>query len=323
MIKLHSRHCLVTGADGGVRSLDVEAVRRDLRQSFQACGMREDWSADHIALVIEEHASSRGGPDQPPLAEPDLHAMVCALLSASGFEDVGEQYRTRVPMAAEPPDPDPFRPWDRARIAAELTHVIPLDDEERTAIAGRTEAALNALRLPLVRAELIRSLGRHFMQQTATAAPSPAPDSPWLLPPGGWPLDGVAGAESLLHAGTLRLLPVSRFLPRVRLELDLLRLATASGTPPLTEIVYLPALARCLDCIDALLAHARCRVSSLLSRPRPPPAHLVVHGLEAAVSQVVLPASAPAGKALQREVRAMIESRLTANGDDAVLVTFR
>jgi hypothetical protein len=68
MIKLHSRHCLVTTADGSVRSLDVAAVREDLRRSFQACGMREDWSADHIALVIEEYASSRGEPEPPPLS---------------------------------------------------------------------------------------------------------------------------------------------------------------------------------------------------------------------------------------------------------------
>jgi hypothetical protein len=323
MIKLHSRHCLVTAADGSVRSLDVDAVRRDLRRSFQACGVREDWCADHIALVIEEHAASRAAPEQPPLAEPDLHAMVCALLAASGFEDVGKEYRALLPAAAAPIDPDPFRPWDRARIAAELTHVIPLDEEERATIVARTEAALSALRLRLVRDELIRALGGHFLQQTVTENPPTAPDSPWLLPPGGWPLGEVAAAEGLVHAGVLRLLPVSRFLPRIRLELDLLRLAAASGAPPLTEIVYLPALAHCLDCIVALLAQARAAVSPLLSRPRLPAAHLVVCGIAAAVGEIARPPSARAGKALQREIRALVEGRLPTSGDAAVMVTFR
>jgi hypothetical protein len=323
MIKLHSRHCLVTAADGSVRSLDVEAVRRHLQHSFQACGMREDWSADHIALVIEEHASSRSGPEQPPLAEPDLHGMICTLLSASGFEDVSREYRARVPASAEPPDPDPFRPWDRARIEAGLQQVIPLDEDERAGIVARTEAALTALRLPLVRTELIRALGCHFMQDSAIGNSSPPPDSPWLLPPGGWPLGDVADAERLVRLGALRLLPVSRFLPRVRLELDLLRLVAVSGTPPLTEIVYLPALARCLDCIGALLTQVRRVVSPLLSPPRSPAAHLVVCGTEAAVSEIVPARSARAGKALQGEILGLIESRLPAGGAAAVLVTFR
>jgi hypothetical protein len=324
MIKLHSRHCLVTGADGGVRSLDVDAVRRDLQHSFQACGIREEWSADHIALVIEEHASSRTGPDQPPLAEPDLHAMVCALLAASGFEDVGRQYRARLPAGAEPVDPDPLRPWDLAQIAAELTHIIPLDDEERAAIAVRTESTLVTLGGRLARAELVRALGRHFMQQAVTEASAPtADDSPWLLPPGAWPVGEVAGAECLVSAGALRPLPVSRFLPRVRLELDLVRLASASGVPPLTEIVYLPALGRSLDCINELLVQVRRVVVGLRSSSRSAAAHVVVHGIDAVVSQIVLPQSAAAGRALQREVRALIEGRLSARDDAAVLVTFR
>ena len=323
MIKLHSRHCLVTTADGSVRSLDVAAVREDLRRSFQACGMREDWSADHIALVIEEYASSRGEPEQPPLSEADLHAMICTLLSASGFDDVVRQYRQLAPAASEVADPDPFRPWDRARLEAELTRIIPLAEEERAVIAVRTEAALIGLRLRLVRDELIRALAGHFLQQTVTENSPTSPDSHWLLPPGGWALEEVADAERLVRADALRLLPVSRFLPRVRLELDLLRLAAVTGTPPLAEIIYLPALARSLDCIGVLLAQVDRLLSPLLARPCLPPAHLVVYGLEAAVREVVLPQSARAGKALQREIRAMIEGRLTATGAAAVLVTFR
>jgi hypothetical protein len=323
MIKLHSRHCLVTAADGHLHSLDVDTVRRDLQESFQACGMREAWSADHIALVIEEHASSRTVPDQAPLAEADLHAMVCTLLSASGYEDVGREYRRRVPAAAVPSDPDPFLPWDHERIAAVLRQIVPLDAEERAAIAARIEAALGSLELRLVRQELLESLGRHLMQQNATQSTPAAADSPWLVPPGGWPLEGMVEAERLVRAGVLRPLPVSRFLPRLRLELDLSRLATVSGTPPLTEMVYLPALGHCLDCVRELLTQVRRSLAPLLPSAPPPSAHLVVCGLKAAVRQVVPPPSVRAGKALLREITATIEDRLPASGSVAVMVTFR
>ncbi len=324
MIQLHSRHRLVAADDGTVRSFDGEALRHDLRCAFRACGITDDWAADHIACVIEEHLSSRPAADLPPLPERDLHAMVLALLPAAGFADVGQAYQARLPAAAVPPDPDPFREWDRARIATELAGVLPLAEEECARIASQTESALRALGLDRVRSELIRSLANHFLHQTgASGAPQPSPESPWCLRPEGWPVAGVAGAEALVRAGALRPLPVSRFLPRLRLELDLRRLAAACGTPPLPEIVFLPALARALDCAVRLLALAGEAVRGILKPDASaPPAHVLVRGLEETVDHAILPQSARARKALCREIRATIEAKFPERADGSLLLTF-
>ena len=141
MIKRHSIHSLVAAADGTVRSLDVEALRRDLRRSFHDCGISENWTADHIALVLEEHAAGTGT-DRPPLAEHDLHAMVSALLSASGYEDVGREYRKLVPPRSGPTT-RPFRAWimPASRRAGRYRLTAP----ERATIVAQTAAALAGL----------------------------------------------------------------------------------------------------------------------------------------------------------------------------------
>jgi len=324
MIRLHSRHCLVTGADGTVHSLDGDALRHDLRRAFRACGITEDWSADHLALVIEEHVASRPEADHPPLAERDLHAMVLALLPAAGFEDVGRAYADLVPEATMPLDPDPFRPWDRGRIDADLEALLPLAADERAAIAAQTEAALASLRLAQVRSDLIGSLARHFLQRRSAPCPEAATDSPWCLPPGAWPVGAVPDAERLIAAGVLSAFPVSRFLPRLRLELDLCRLAGSSGTPPLAEIVLLPALARALDGVVALFAEAHRAVWAVLPPPeRRLPMHLRVRSLDDCVRNAMLPQCPRARKALCHDIRATIEAKLLAAGHTAMLLTFR
>lgn len=322
MIKLHSRHSLVAAADGTVRSLDVEALRRDLRRSFHDCGIHEDWTADHIALVLEEHAAGTGT-DRPPLAERDLHAMVSALLSASGYEDVGREYRKLVPAAVRPDDPDPFRAWDHTRVEAELASVLPLTAPERAALVARTAAALAGLGLGVARTELIRELGRHFLQQTLDR-PSPlSADSPWLLWPSHWPVTAVPGAERLASTGVIRPHPVSRFLPRVRLELDLQRLATVTGAPPLPEMLFLPALADALDCSAGLLAQTRREIETRRPHATGAAAHLVVCGLNETIATALLPQSPRAAQALRNEVRAIVQAKLAAAPEGAVLVTFR
>jgi hypothetical protein len=366
MIRLHSRNCLVTAVDGTVRSLDGDALRHDLRRAFRACGVAEEWTADHVALIIEEHVLSRPGTELPPIAERDLHAMVLALLPAAGFADVGQAYEALIPSAARPAEPDPFRPWDRARIEAELARLLPLGPQERAAIAARTRDALAALGLAQVRSELVRSLARHFLQQGAAGcaarpgqdtqgppadrswptasplahppSPSPeagaqrrenslggtAPEGPWYLTPDGWPVAAVPGAGRLVEAGVLRVLPVARFLPRLRLEFDLERLAAASGTPPLPEIVFLPALARALDCVVELLARAEAAVRAAVTLPAPTlTAHLLASGLDTAVRTAILPQSARASKALCHEIRATVRAKLAKARASTVLLTFR
>lgn len=322
MIKLHSRHCLVAAPDGTVRSLDVEALRRNLRRSFRSCGVSEDWTADHIALVIEEHAAGTST-DRPPLAERDLHAMVSALLAASGYEDVGRHYRDLVPAAADCAAPDPFRAWDQARIEAELSALLPVDESERQGIVARTASALAMIGLTAVRSELIRELGQHVLRRVVDERRPGAADSPWLLRPDEWTVAAVPDAARLVAAGALCLHPVSRFLPRIRLELDLRRLATLAATPPLPEIILLPALAHGLDAIAGLIAQTRRALADRGLQGVPPTAHLGVAGLDETVAEAVLPQSARAAKALRHEIEAIVTAKLPVGTERAALVTFR
>jgi hypothetical protein len=324
MIRLHSRNCLVIAADGTLQSLDGEALRQRLQRAFRTCGISEQWTADHVALTIEEHVASRPDADLAPMAEVDLHAMVLAVLPAAGFEDVGRAYEALVPLPARPPDPDPFRPWERARIEAEVATALPLAEGERCAIVSQVEAALVSLSLTQVRSELIRSLARHFLQQGAAGAAPTAAETPWLLPPGGWPVAAVPDAERLLAAGVLGLPPVSRFLPRLRIELDLRRLASLCGAPPLTELVYLPTVARTLDCVALLFDRAQSAVRALLLPTAAVPAgHLLVCGLEETARSAFPPQSARASQTLCRDLRALVEAKLTDLGSDSLLLTFR
>ena len=323
MIKLNSRHCLVSAGDGTVRTLDLEAVRSDLLQSFRVCGIDAAWVADHIALVIEEHLASSADPAAEPLPERDLQAMVGTMLAACGYDDVARAYRQGLPEGLETAAADPFRPWDQARIEADLAHVLPLDLEERRALAAITAKALTAMGLLHVRSALIGELGCHVMQRAMVVDSTSAPDSLWLLAPTHWPLDTVPGAERLVADGVLGLLPVSRLLPRVRLEVDLRRLAATVGTLPLPELVYLPALARVAGCVAALIRAARQALPAGPPRARSPAAHVVVRGLDEVLHDALLPQSARAAKALRQEVRAVLESRLPGAAGEPVLLTFR
>lgn len=317
MIKLHSRHCLVQTATGAVQSLDTDRLRDDLQRAFRACGVSEDWIGDHIALVVEEHAACPGA-ETPPLGERDLHAMVSSLLTASGYEDVGRRYREQLPASAQTADPDPFRPWDMDRLDQDLANLLPLGGDERRAMVQRLAAALAGLGLSAVRTELLRELARHLLQQSA-APPFPPASSPFLMLPGQWPLYDSPAAAALAGVGALRAQAVSRFLPRLRLELDLARLAVSLGPPPVAEMAFLPALAQALDAALALLAVTRRRLD-LASLP---PAHLIVVGLEAAVDDALRPPTARAGKALRHELKAIVAAKLPPTGATAVYASFR
>jgi len=109
----------------------------------------------------------------------------------------------------------------------------------------------------------------------------------------------------------------------VRIELDLPRLAGSIATPPLAEIVLLPALAQTLDVVAALFAAAHHALRNALPPPQPRlPRHLRVYGLDACVRNAVLPQSPRARKALCRELRALVEAKLPDPGDSTALLTF-
>ena len=114
MIKLSSKHTLVLDPCGQSRSLDVDAIRADLHRCFRRCGMGDPWAADHIAMVIEEQLSERDAGSLPALRETDVQALVCALLDASGFADVGEAYRDL--HGGSPSRPPAALPWDADRL---------------------------------------------------------------------------------------------------------------------------------------------------------------------------------------------------------------
>ena len=136
-------------------------------------------------------------------------------------------------------------------------------------------------------------------------------------------MTAVPGAERLASTGVIRPHPVSRFLPRVRLELDLQRLAVVTGTPPLPEMLFLPALADALGCSAALLAQTGREIETRRPHAAGAAAHLVVCGLDETIVAALLPQSPRATQALRNEVRAIVQAKLAAVPEGVVLVTFR
>jgi len=327
MIKLSSRHTMVVDGEGALRSLDLDGVCADLYRCFRRCGIAEPWAADHIAMVVEEQLALRNSENSEPLAVADVHGMVSALLGASGYDDVRREYRQSNPTLEPSPNQDELLPWDAQRIRAEIGHCLPMAREQTARLEAQTMDALGSLGLQQVSSEFIGQLAVHILRRDATVsatAGADEPGMPWLVAPGQWPVLFDAGVtRDLMGEGVLKLYPVSRFLPRVRLRMDLAPLGRALPVPMLAAITLLPRIHRAVLASMGFLEAAWAHVDALLGAAEAPAPRLIVTHLDALVEGVSSPPSPQQAKELRDEVRHLILSHVAAWHDGRILVTFR
>ncbi|MBN2449131.1 MAG: hypothetical protein JXR77_02010 [Lentisphaeria bacterium] len=327
MIKLSSRNAMVLGPDGKARTMDLDALREDLRRSFQRCGIREPWTADQVAMVVEEHVTERDRHPTPILCEADVHAIVISLLCANGFADVGQEYQhlhraqTRCGRADAT-----LTVCDASRVRHILATSLPLDAEALERLAQATSAALAGLGLERATTELIRQVAIHLVHRDAHAVSPPEPadhDGVWLLPPGQWPVDLVSSETAGLVARKhLEPLPVSRVLPRARAVLDLARVAAARAPEGLTELAFLPALHRCARAAAELLEATTRLVAARTPGRRPLPPRLLTRGFETALASHFVPMCPRSAALLRSEVQQVLADGLLATCGPEAILTF-
>ncbi len=322
MIKLASHHALVVDRDGRKHSFDFDAVLLDLVRCFQACGVRDSWPADNIALIVEEHMEQRRQAGEPPVKEADLDTLVSSVLTASGFSDVAAEYGKLRQLEQSVVSP-PVTPWDSARLARLISRSLPLSGHACIDATARVRAALDVLGLDGASDELIRQLAIHLLPVSCAPDPVEKAQPPWSMNPDTWRFELSPTLRRLLHSGSVKLFPVSQALPRVRAELNLVCVAEAIGDSPLTELVLLPGLRSTVKSLRELLRAVRSDVVERWPHAAHHPAHLIVRGLGVVLHQYVLPLRASDSRELVEEIHALFRREFAADIGFEQLVTFR
>ena len=327
MIKLSSSHTMVLDREGSLHSLDLEAVHRTLYRSFRCCGIREPWIADHIAMVVEEQLTTPNTSRAKPWREDDVHAMIAALLRASGYDDVGHAYCGEADLADEAGSEDEFSSWDRERVRREIRRALPLPHVPCETLVDKVLEALAALALPAVTNSFLRQLAVHLLRRESTAGKSASTSDPadfWLAAPGQWP--ATAEFEPLrapAWRGMFHLYPVSRIFPRARLRVDLLPLAAQLVEPRLAELALLPEVHRAAAAAGRLLAAAQRHVDQRNGEGQTLEPRLIVLHLDALIESLQPPLPPRRVGRLREEVRQIIVSRVAACTGPRTLITFR
>lgn len=330
MIKLSSRNCMVLGNDGRRRSFCAEDIQRNLLVCFRQCGVQDDWLAEHIGLLVAEHVAATRSDVHGISCEADLDRVIVAALLDAGYADVAERYAGLRRLPQVDPVAGALSACDAARLHTVLARSFhDLSEAECDRLAARVGAALSQLGLDAVGDELIRQLAAHLQRSTmprlaaseAVAAghgSPPAPVRDW-----GEHLGGIAAA--LLGGRILSIPPVSRTMPRARVDLDLVRLAESAGGKPLTELGFMPRLhAACRELRPALAL-----VRHELARQQPHilslPAHVVVHGTDVVAADYFDAPTKRAVHLLAQEIEGVVHRHVAATGEPpfAVLVTTR
>jgi len=324
MIQLFSQHFMVLDRNGRQRSFSFDELRRDLLCCFRACGVSDAWAAEEVALVIEEQFERGRTDSEAPVREAEVDALVASVLAASGYGDVAAQYRR---LRNGEPSGDavgPFADWDDARLGALLERALSLLPEDREELAGRVRRALVLLGFTEVSDELVRQLGGHLLRNRAPAPDQSGADDPrWLFPPDFWASAWSDAAAELVAGGVLKPHPVSRLIPRARVDLDLARLADAMGGGPLTELGFLPRLRQVCCELGNLLPHMRDRICQEKPDAHHHPAHLIVRGAAPLIRERLVPMRARDAKALLAEIESLIRADLADQVAFDLIVTIR
>jgi len=184
---------------------------------------------------------------------------------------------------------------------------------------------LLGLHFPEASDELVRQLAAHVLHHRV---PGEAVD---VGAAGECGKDPVAEVIELLPEGVLKRIesgvvsvhPVSRALPRVRLVIDLPRLAEELGVPPLTELSVVPGF-RFL-CRELIPLFDTLRGTTHCTEPDPllVPSHLVFVGFETLSEDLMVPMSRRDTRAFFKELSAIVADEVQTPVDYRIVTQIR
>ena len=114
MIELSANNHLVS-EQGREASLDVDGVRREVRDCCLAVGVQETWLAEQMELALDDFFLSREDRGETGVpARGEIDALVARLLMSAGYRDVAAEYSRRRQIRSRPVADATL--WDAARI---------------------------------------------------------------------------------------------------------------------------------------------------------------------------------------------------------------
>jgi hypothetical protein len=312
MIKVYSGHLLIREGSGR-RTFSSEELRRQLWECCQAVGFPQDWLADHISLLIEDYLLDQRLPGGELPSRAEVDRLVARVLVDAGYADVAAEYCRRQRLGPNAWSAS-HSPWSAERVQRLLATTVPVTAEELSRLVLLTIQALGSLGFARVTDELVRELGVHLLAQgsdSSAAVTATKPASPWLLTSKQCESLLTPAAADLLRDSVVRLCPVSRLLPVLRLRVDLSRLGTRTASPPLTELAFLPALYHACQAVRDSLTALRNGIRDCEPITCLTPAQVTVAGLWHLVhDQFQCPAGARAA-GLAREISGIVLTELS------------
>gem|GEM_PF-1413715 len=324
MIQLFSRHILIQDQSGSRAPISFDDIRCELFACFQECGVGEEWPAEHIALVLEEHFAGASGDTVPVTTRAELDQRVLAILNDAGFADVAIVYGHRRGGVTGARPAVRRAPWDSQRVE-HLLETLPLP---AGVTAGervrRTVAALQALQLPRAGDELIRQLARHVEAPAAAdAAPAAGLLCDALVCESGGEPDIDPAVRRFIEQGVIRPHRISRYLPRARLDLCLDRLNDARAEVPLLPLVFFPRLRQAVHGAALTLTRLHETLCREIPHAAAHPAHVLVFGLGTVVNDRCDTRHPQRSRLLQAEILACVEGDMPSSLAFDVIVTRR
>ena len=318
MIDSTASHLIVREAGRPV-PLDLHALHTEMRTCCATVGLHESWLAEQAVAALEDSLLARPD-DAPPLERTEIDRLITRLLLAAGYGDVAAEFCRRRKQAPFLLDASPTEPWDEVRLRNLFARRLPVASEILAALVRETCERLDRLGLTQVTDSLLIDLAVHLLREPGLVTPLP-PNSPWLLLPE--QVDALCrgtGAH-LRRQEVLRLQPISRLLPTVRITLDLERLAATLGNPPLTELEFWPALLKAVRAARRSLEAVRRALPSPARASADIPARVLVVGFPALARSYLGPLSRVATRTLARDIEALIRTETVDHAGFPVIVT--
>ena len=247
-------HLTILEPDGIRHPFDPTALRDCLLRCFLNAGMSENcYLAEELALAIE-YAFTHSGRADGCFGRGELDLAVVRVLEDAGLAPVAACYRagaTGIPSVECQVEP--------ATVGAILRQYLAGGEHSLDELRQQVIRALRLLDIHAASPALLVELGRYYAERRPGNIPLP-PTGPTdrtrpLLP------EELLGdlpptARRLTDAGVIRIAPINRFFPSIRLFCHLQNATEHFRWPqPTTEMLLAPDLARVAQALD--LCHQR------------------------------------------------------------------
>lgn len=327
MIKLFSQRILVATDDGQFEALDVDALKKDLEESFHTVGVHEEWLAEQFVIVLEEqaaeaeHAGAAGGDQSQPAGRREIDLRLAKLLVDAGFPDVAAEFSKRRDVQWRTPPPATRAPWSPGRVSGVLKNHLPLSPHVWDELGEYVLRRLESLGLARVSDDLIRMIADHILEDLANLQRQAATDnSGWLMPPSYWNAYFHGAIAELIHDGVLTIHNISSLFPVIRVTFDLARLGHRRTDAPLTELAFLPYLQESAALVREALDELY-RKTAAIDGSANRPAHLRINGLQSLVTKQFGELRKSRAEMLEQEIIGIVERHLMTGGRPRIIVS--